>query len=109
MINNVGYNLYTVRETDVVITDIKPGMQEHTIRGTFPGRYPLVLAGPDVTDHEVFTKMHRQFIVAATRDGKGIVVAKNDPPFNIIKTKEVSFFHHHCRFLFVIIFTIIFQ
>lgn len=86
-----GYNLYTVRETDVVITDIKPGMQEHSVRGTFPGRYPVVLAGPDVTDHEVFTAKHRQFVVAATRDGKGFSVATNDTPFKIVKTKEVSF------------------
>lgn len=92
LINIAGYNLYTVRETDVVITDIKPGMQEHTVRGTFPGRAPVILAGPDVTDHEVFTTKHRQFVVAATRDGKGFSVATNDPPFKIIKTKEVSHF-----------------
>lgn len=82
--------MYTVRETDVVITDIKPGMQEHSVKGTFPGRFPLVLAGPDITSHEVFNSKHRQLIIAATRDGKGFSVATNDSPFKILNTSEVS-------------------
>lgn len=65
-------------------------MQEHCVKGTFPGRAPVVLAGPDVTEHEVFTAKHREFIVAATRDGKGFSVATNASPFKILKTKEVS-------------------
>lgn len=66
-------------------------MQEHTVKGTFPGRYPLVLAGPDVTDHAVFTAKHHQYIIAATRDGKGFSIATNDSPYKIIVTKEVNF------------------
>lgn len=66
-------------------------MQEHTVKGTFPGRYPVVLAGPDVTDHVVFTAKHRQFVIAATRDGKGFSVATNDPPYKVVATKEVNF------------------
>lgn len=65
-------------------------MQEHTVKGTFPGRYPVVLAGPDVTDHAVFTAKHRQFIIAGTRDGKGFTIAFNDPPYKVANTKEAS-------------------
>lgn len=79
-----------MRETDVVVTDIKPGMQEHSVKGTFPGRFPLVLAGPDITNHEVFNAKQKKFIVAAKRDGKGFCVGTNDSPYTIIGTKEVS-------------------
>lgn len=65
-------------------------MMEHAVKGTFPGRAPIVLAGPDVTEHEVFTAKHRQFIVAVTRDGKGFTVASNSSPYTAIVTKEVS-------------------
>lgn len=93
--------MYTVRDSDVVVTDIKPGMFEHVTKGTFPGRAPLLLVGttsrttvrrtsvqlaePEVKDD------HKKFVVAATRDGKGIVVANNETPFKVIATKEVSF------------------
>lgn len=76
------YTLYTVRDTDVVITSIKPQM-EHVIKGTFPGRAPMLLVGPDGNDH-------KKYIVCTTRDGKGIVVASNDSPYKVIATKEVS-------------------
>lgn len=70
-------------------------MQEHTVKGTFPGRFPVVLAGPDVTEHSVFTAKHRQFIIAGTRDGKGFTIATNDTPYKVVATKEVNFPDNH--------------
>lgn len=90
-----GTTLYTVRETDVVITDITPHMMSQVTKGIVPGRYPLLLVGriqarrPSSIAPEV--KVHKKFMVCATRDGKGIVVANNDT-FKTIATKEVSDF-----------------
>lgn len=91
--------MYTVRDSDVVVTDIKPGMFEHVTKGTFPGRAPLLLVGTSrttvrrtsVQSVEQEKDDHKKFVVAATRDGKGIVVANNETPFKVIATKEVSF------------------
>lgn len=81
----IGFRLYTVRELDVVITDINPRMKSNTTNGTFSGHYPLLLVGPE------YSEKHKKFIVAATRDGKGIVVADNNAPYKIITTKNVCF------------------
>lgn len=94
-------NLYTVRESDVVITDITPHQMSQVTKGTFPGRFPLILIGthkPVIPDHipagrrpsyipEIIKE--KKYIVSATRDGKGIVVSNNGTPFKVLATKEV--------------------
>lgn len=80
---STGTNLYTVREMDVIVTDIKSNKSGIT-KGTYFGRFPLVLVGSD-------GDKHKKFIVSAARDGKGIVVANNSTPLKILSTKEVCF------------------
>lgn len=80
---STGTNLYTVREMDVIVTDIKSNKSAIT-KGTYFGRFPLVLVGSD-------EDKHKKFIVSAARDGKGIVVANNSTPLKILSTKEVCF------------------
>lgn len=68
---------------DVIVTDIKSDKSSIT-KGTYSGRFPLVLVGS-------VGEKHKKFIVSATRDGKGIVVANNNAPFKVLSTKEVCF------------------
>lgn len=75
--------MYTVRDTDVVVTDISPHMMSQITLGTIPGRAPLLLVGPEESKH-------KKYVVCATRDGKGFVIANNDAPFKVLATKEVS-------------------
>lgn len=95
------------------MTEIKPGHQ-HVTKGTLPGRFPLLLFGkemiPDpnaqvrrgsyitaemnrrgsnVTEIDA-AHTHHKYIIYATRDGKGITVAKNECPYKELVTKSVS-------------------
>lgn len=92
-------SLYTVRESDVVVTDITPHMMSQVTKGTSPGRFPLILVGvhkpvypPGPRRPSMIPEVnkHKKFVVAATRDGKGLVVINNEPPYKQIATKEVS-------------------
>lgn len=76
-------NLYTARDSDAVITDIKPGVMNYSTKATIPGRAPLVLFGPLVDGH-------KKYLAFITRDGKGITLVKNSVPFDVAWTKEVS-------------------
>lgn len=77
-----GTTLYTVRDLDVVVTDIKPGIQSYSTKGTFVGRTPLVLVGGN--------DEHKKFVACATRDGKGLAIYHNDAPFKNVWTQLVS-------------------
>lgn len=96
--------MYTVRETDVVLTDITPLTMSQVTKATIPGRYPLLLVGklavrrPSTIVQEMPAPVHRKFIVCATRDGKGIVVASNDT-YKTLSTKEVSDFEINVQFV----------
>lgn len=110
-----GTTLYTVRETDVVITDITPGLMQHVTKGTLPGRAPLLLHGRELlrrasTTNEpvrrgsyITAEMNRRasnvteidesnlrhkYIIYATRDGKGFSVATNESPYKEVVTKS---------------------
>lgn len=77
-----GTNLYTVRDSDVVITDIKPGIQSYSTKGTFEGRAPMVLVGGnDAT--------HKKYVACSTRDGKGLALFNNDTPYKNVWTENV--------------------
>lgn len=109
-------SLYTVRESDVVITDITPHMMSQVTKGTIPGRYPLILMcneKPKIPEgrrgsyiesqqrRPSFTTVdrrpsnvpepskHKLYLVAATRDGKGLVVVNNEAPYKVLATVEV--------------------
>lgn len=80
-----GANLYTASDKDIVITDLKPDIEdEDNTRAKIPGRYPLTLFGAKVNDHQ-------DCLVFLTRDGKGINLVDNAFPFEVIWTEEVSF------------------
>lgn len=93
--------LYTVGERDVVVTDITPHQMSQVTKGTVEGRAPLILIGtekpqaPEGRRPSMIPEVSKlkQFLVCATRDGKGIVVAKNETPFKKLHTKEVSHTH----------------
>lgn len=79
-----GTNLYTVNDRDVVITDLKPDIEdEDNLKATIPGRSPLILMGPKVNNHQ-------EFLVFLTRDGMGFTLVDNVFPYEIIWTEEVS-------------------
>lgn len=78
-----GTSLYTVRDLDVVITDIKPGIMSYTTKGTVEGCAPLLLFGPTVDGH-------KKYLACITRDGKGIFLYDNAVPFKQLWKKEVS-------------------
>lgn len=102
--------MYTVRETDVVITEIKP-QHAHVTVGTIPGRYPLILFGKEIIrdvsapvrrGSYITAEMNRRgsnvteidaahlrhkYIISGTRDGKGFTVINNEAPFKEILTK----------------------
>ncbi|XP_055304436.1 uncharacterized protein LOC129569544 [Sitodiplosis mosellana] len=92
-------NLYTVRETDVQITDITPHMMSQVTKGVIPGRAPLILFGtqkPFIPDSVPMGRRAsyvpeiiktKKYVVSATRDGKGIVVSNNGT-FKVLATKE---------------------
>lgn len=75
--------LYTVRNTDAVITDITPGIMNYSTKGTIPGRAPLALIGPIVDGH-------KKYLVFTTRDGKGVTLVRNAVPYEVVWTKEVG-------------------
>lgn len=77
--NNI---LYTARDLDAVITDIRPGQESYVTKATIPGRAPLTLSGPLVDGH-------KKYLVCTTRAGKGITVIRNSQPYDVIWTKEV--------------------
>lgn len=93
-------NLFTVRESDVVVTDITPHMMSQVTKGTVPGRAPLILIGtqkPVIPDSVPMGRRAsyvpeickiKKYIVSATRDGKGLVVSNNFTPYKTIATKE---------------------
>lgn len=112
--------LYTVRESDVVITDITPHQMAQVTKGTIPGRYPLILMCPERPkipegrrgsyieaqaqaqqrrpsyssvdrrpSNAPEVSKHKLYIIAATRDGKGIAVINNESPYKTLATKEV--------------------
>lgn len=74
--------LYTVRDVDVVVTDISPGVMSYSSKGTFEGRAPLVLVGGD-------NAAHKKFVACATRDGKGLALYTNDAPYKNVWTAKV--------------------
>lgn len=79
-----GTNLYTVNDKDVVITDLKPDIEdEDNLKATIPGRSPLILFGPKVNNHQ-------DCLVFLTRDGMGFTLVDNVFPYEIIWTEEVS-------------------
>lgn len=78
----VGCWIYTVCDKDVVVTEVKTFTEQKKV-GTFAGRAPLLLVGPE-------PNKHNKYIICTTRDGKGIVVASNELPFKVIATKAVS-------------------
>lgn len=78
-----GTTLYTVRDLDVVATDISPGIMSYSTKGTMEGRAPMLLFGPVVDKHQ-------NYVVCITRDGKGISLYNNAPPYKKCWTKEVS-------------------
>lgn len=107
--------MYTVRETDVVITDITPGLGQHVSKGSLPGRAPLLLFGRELQRRgsttepqrrgsyitaemnrrssnvsEIDADIRHKYLIYATRDGKGFTVANNETPFKEIVTKAVS-------------------
>lgn len=111
----IGTNLYTVCETNVVITDLTAGLMSQVTLGTMPGRAPLLLFGRELIRRgsaidqqrrgsyimaemtrrasnvsEVDANVRHKYLVYATRDGKGFTVAKNEAPFKEILTKAVS-------------------
>lgn len=75
--------VYTAQDNDIVITDVTPGISHFATKGTIPGTGPLWLIGP-------VEYGHRKFLVFATRDGKGITLARNESPFETVWTKEVN-------------------
>lgn len=108
--------MYTVRDKDVVITEIKPGHAHKTI-GTIPGNAPLILFGAELIQdptapvrrgsyiqaaeatrrrssvaEAAAANLRFKYIVSATRDGKGFTVSKNESPFKELLTKAVSIF-----------------
>lgn len=77
-----GTTLYTVRDLGVVVTDISPGIQSYSTKGTFEGRTPLVLVGgTDAT--------HKKYVACSTRDGKGLALYNNDTPYKNLWTQKV--------------------
>lgn len=51
--------LYIARDSDAVVTDIKPGLMNYTTKATIPGRAPLTLIGPIVDGHKKFLVSRR--------------------------------------------------
>lgn len=111
----IGTKLYTVCETNVVITDITAGLSEQVTLGTMPGRAPLLLYGKELIRRgsaldqqrrgsyiqaemnrrasnvtEADANVRHKYLVYATRDGKGFTVANNEAPFKEVLTKTVS-------------------
>lgn len=77
-----GTTLYTVRDSDVTVTDISSGMMSYTTKGSFEGRTPLVLVGGD-------DPAHKKFVACSTRDGKGLALYHNDGQFKNAWTAQV--------------------
>lgn len=82
--------LYTARDNDVVVTNLGPTGRYMT-KATIPGRAPLLVLGP-------MDNGTRKFVVCTTRDGKGIVLIRNDGKFPVMWTKDVN---SHTRILFI--------
>lgn len=85
--------LYTSRDLDAVITDVgnsKTG--QYVCIGTIPGRAPLVLVGPEIVTkvEGKEEKVQRKWLVFVTRDGKGLMMVKNDRKFEKVWSKEVK-------------------
>lgn len=78
--------LYTVRELDACITDITPGIMNFATIATIPGRAPLALIGPAVDG----SKKYHKYLLFTTRDGKGLTLVRNELPYEVVWTKEVS-------------------
>lgn len=95
--------LYTIGENDAVVTDITPHMMSQITKGAVPGRAPLILIGTEKPPPSEGRRPSmipevsklKKFLVCATRDGKGIAVYKNEPPFKMLVTKEVSIFFNN--------------
>lgn len=85
--------LYTARDLDAVITDLgssKTG--QYVCVGTIPGRAPLALVGPEVVVTSGDGKpevVRRKWLVFTTRDGKGLMMVKNERKFEKVWLKEV--------------------
>lgn len=86
--------LYTARDLDAVITDVgnsKTG--QYVCIGTVPGRAPLALIGPEVeTGDGKAARIRRKWLVFTTRDGKGLMMVKNDRKFEKVWSMEVRRF-----------------
>lgn len=81
VINNI---LYTVRDMDVVVTDLGGPTGRYMTKATIPGRAPMTLIGP-------VENGCRRYVAFTTRDGKGISLVNNDgSKFPVMWTKEVS-------------------
>lgn len=87
--------LYTVGDKDVVISDVTP-RENQVIKATIPGRTPLLLIGMEKPPPAEGRRPSmipevsklKKFIAFATRDGKGIVIVKNESPYKVLVTKE---------------------
>lgn len=77
-----GTTLYTVRDSDVTVTDISSGMMSYTTKGSFEGRTPVVLVGGDDV-------AHKKFVACSTRDGKGLALYHADGQFKNVWTAKV--------------------
>ncbi|KAJ6637963.1 hypothetical protein Bhyg_10694 [Pseudolycoriella hygida] len=77
-----GSNLFTAGDKEILITDLKPDIEdEDGTKAKIPGRGPLILFGPKISNHQ-------EFVVFLTRDGKGITLVDNVFPFEVIWTEE---------------------
>lgn len=83
--------LYTARDLDAVVTDLghsKTG--QYVCIGTIPGRAPLALIGPEVVSGEGDkAQKKRKWLVFVSRDGKGLLMVKNERKFETVWSKEV--------------------
>lgn len=78
--------LYTARNTDAVITELKNGKKTHfTTRAVIPGRAPLALIGP-------VENGLRRWLIFTSRDGKGVSLVQNGCKWPVLWTKDVSIY-----------------
>lgn len=79
-----GTTLYTARDNDAVVTDLKPGRgPQFSTKATVMGRAPLALIGP-------VENGYKKWLIFTTRDGKGVRLVKNGGDWPVIWTKDVS-------------------
>lgn len=75
--------LYTVKDTDLVISQKTASGKGLVNKATIPGRYPLILCGPKEGNKH-------KYVIFCTRDGKGLTMIKNETPYTELWTQDVS-------------------